>query len=71
MLNLCLEAKIFTEYPPEHPRGRRHRRFEWVHANPFDDVNVDALRKRVTTWARRFARWQNSALGRLYPAPPQ
>ena len=67
MLKICLDAKIFTEYPPQFPRGRCHRRFEWINANPFDDVHEDKLRTRVILWRRRFARWQMSALGRLYP----
>jgi len=70
MLRICLDAKVFTEYPPSFPHGRRHRAFEWINANPFDDVREDAFRDRVWLWARRFTRWQQSQLGRLYPVVP-
>ena len=69
MLQICLDAKIFQEYPPEFPLGRFHRPFEGIRKNPFDDVKIDGLRAYWRRWAGRFGRWQRSTMCRLYTIP--
>jgi hypothetical protein len=62
MLKILQDANVFRFI-----RGRQHPDFEFINANPMDDVDANDLRRYVMDWGKSYLGFQRALYSIMYP----